>query len=107
MDAWGGFADEHRSLKPNEAVIWGAIRWAKARGCKIYDLMGLSADPTDSVAVFKSRFGRVAKHPEPYDKYYGLLAPARRRLFQEAWTRPRLRRVVESVQYRFFDQLAH
>ena len=107
MDAWGGFTEEHRSLKPNEAVIWGAIRWAKAKGCEAYDLMGVSTDPTDSVGAFKNRFGRVQERPESYDKYYGLLAPARRRLFQQAWARPRLQRVVRSVQYRFFDQLAH
>jgi peptidoglycan pentaglycine glycine transferase (the first glycine) len=107
MDAWGGFSEQHRDLKPNEAVIWGAIRWAKARGCVVYDLLGMPDDPGDGVGVFKRGFGQVHDFPEAYDKFYGLLAPVRRRVFRETYDRPCLRRVARAIQYRLFERVAH
>ncbi len=38
---WGASSDEHRNLMPNHAVQWAAMRWAKARGCTVYDLWGV------------------------------------------------------------------
>ncbi len=41
MYFWGGAsyrADQH--LRPNEALIWHALRWAKARGVTEFDFVG-------------------------------------------------------------------
>jgi lipid II:glycine glycyltransferase (peptidoglycan interpeptide bridge formation enzyme) len=38
---WGASSDEDRNLMPNHAVQWAAMRWAKARGCTVYDLWGI------------------------------------------------------------------
>ena len=38
---WGASGNRGRNLMPNHALQWAAIRWAKARGCRIYDLWGI------------------------------------------------------------------
>jgi lipid II:glycine glycyltransferase (peptidoglycan interpeptide bridge formation enzyme) len=38
---WGASSDSGRNLMPNHAVQWAAIRWARARGCEVYDLWGI------------------------------------------------------------------
>jgi lipid II:glycine glycyltransferase (peptidoglycan interpeptide bridge formation enzyme) len=36
-----GSIDNHRSLFPNYQLVWEAIKWAKAQGCRTYDLWGI------------------------------------------------------------------
>lgn len=36
--AWSG---AHKGLRPNELLVWGAIRWARERGLRYYDMDGL------------------------------------------------------------------
>jgi lipid II:glycine glycyltransferase (peptidoglycan interpeptide bridge formation enzyme) len=38
---WGASADEGRQLMPNHALQWAAMRWARGRGCVLYDLWGI------------------------------------------------------------------
>jgi lipid II:glycine glycyltransferase (peptidoglycan interpeptide bridge formation enzyme) len=38
---WGASSDEDRNLMPNHAAQWAAMRWARARGCTLYDLWGI------------------------------------------------------------------
>jgi lipid II:glycine glycyltransferase (peptidoglycan interpeptide bridge formation enzyme) len=38
---WGASSDEGRNLMPNHALQWAAIRWARERGCTVYDLWGI------------------------------------------------------------------
>lgn len=38
---WGASGEEGRNLMPNHALQWAAMRWARARGCTIYDLWGI------------------------------------------------------------------
>ncbi|AEV86522.1 amino acid racemase [Actinoplanes sp. SE50] len=41
MYFWGGASyREHQHLRPNEALIWYALRWAKARGVTEFDFVG-------------------------------------------------------------------
>nr|BFE74893.1 hypothetical protein GCM10020092_081940 [Actinoplanes digitatis] len=41
MYFWGGASyREHQHLRPNEALIWHALRWAKARGVTEFDFVG-------------------------------------------------------------------
>jgi lipid II:glycine glycyltransferase (peptidoglycan interpeptide bridge formation enzyme) len=46
---WGASSGERRSLMPNHALQWAAMRWARDRGCRSYDLWGVpdevGADP--------------------------------------------------------------
>jgi lipid II:glycine glycyltransferase (peptidoglycan interpeptide bridge formation enzyme) len=41
LSVWSG---QHASQHPNEALMWGAIAWAKAHGYRYYDFEGI--DPT-------------------------------------------------------------
>jgi peptidoglycan pentaglycine glycine transferase (the first glycine) len=38
---WGASGDGDRNLMPNHALQWAAMRWARARGCRTYDLWGI------------------------------------------------------------------
>jgi peptidoglycan pentaglycine glycine transferase (the first glycine) len=38
---WGASGERGRNLMPNHALQWAAMRWAKARGCTLYDLWGI------------------------------------------------------------------
>lgn len=38
---YGASSGEHRNLMPNHLLQWEAIRWAKERGCLVYDLWGI------------------------------------------------------------------
>ncbi|MGI6207551.1 MAG: lipid II:glycine glycyltransferase FemX [Anaerolineae bacterium] len=49
---YGASSDRHRNLMPNYALQWHAIRWARARGCRQYDLWGIPDE--------------VGQNPEPY-----------------------------------------
>ncbi|MEV6306529.1 GNAT family N-acetyltransferase [Actinoplanes sp. NPDC051861] len=41
MYFWGGASyREHQHLRPNEALIWHALRWARARGLTEFDFVG-------------------------------------------------------------------
>jgi lipid II:glycine glycyltransferase (peptidoglycan interpeptide bridge formation enzyme) len=46
---WGASSDADRNLMPNHALQWAGMRWARARGCVVYDLWGIpdeiGADP--------------------------------------------------------------
>ncbi|MCD6290999.1 MAG: peptidoglycan bridge formation glycyltransferase FemA/FemB family protein [Anaerolineae bacterium] len=38
---WGASANKGRRHMPNHALQWAAMRWARARGCRVYDLWGI------------------------------------------------------------------
>lgn len=83
---YGASSDEHRSLMPNYLVQWEAIRWAKERGCLVYDLWGIpdevgeNGEPSDfakrkgglwGVYRFKRGFGgRVVRTVGAFDYVY-------------------------------------
>ncbi len=83
-----GWSGQHGSRRPNEAVFWGAIRWAKERGFRYFDLEGI--DPAAAHAIldgqpiaeelyhsptfFKLMFGgQVALYPVAYDYVFNPL----------------------------------
>jgi lipid II:glycine glycyltransferase (peptidoglycan interpeptide bridge formation enzyme) len=37
----GASSGEHINLQPNYLVMWEAMRWAQAKGCRTYDLWGI------------------------------------------------------------------
>jgi lipid II:glycine glycyltransferase (peptidoglycan interpeptide bridge formation enzyme) len=52
---WGASADEGRPLMPNHALQWAAMCWARAQGCREYDLWGIP----DEVGQNPDRFTEV------------------------------------------------
>jgi peptidoglycan pentaglycine glycine transferase (the first glycine) len=50
---YGASSNEHRDRKPNHALQWEAIRWAKSRGCATYDLWGI---PDEDEATLEAQF---------------------------------------------------
>jgi len=70
---YGASRDLHRNLMPNHLLQWEAIRWAKARGCTIYDMWGApdvldERDPMWGVYRFKAGFGgQLTRHIGAYD----------------------------------------
>jgi lipid II:glycine glycyltransferase (peptidoglycan interpeptide bridge formation enzyme) len=101
--AWyffGASSDAHRNLMAPYAVQWAAMRWAKAKGCQVYDLWGV---PDEEETTLESRFtqrqdglwgvyrfkrgfgGRLTRTIGPWDR---IRSPLRYRLFQWAlWSR--------------------
>lgn len=52
MYFWGGASyREHQHLRPNETLIWHAMRWAKARGVTEFDFVGGNS--------YKAKYGTV------------------------------------------------
>jgi lipid II:glycine glycyltransferase (peptidoglycan interpeptide bridge formation enzyme) len=77
--AWSG---RHGNRRPNEALHWMAIKWAKAQGYHYYDFEGIDPEAagaiahgeplpdslTQTVTRFKLGFGgQVFLYPGPYD----------------------------------------
>jgi lipid II:glycine glycyltransferase (peptidoglycan interpeptide bridge formation enzyme) len=54
---WGGSssAPEARKLNPNQLLHWTAMRWARERGCTVYDLHGI---PDHDVDVLEAEYHR-------------------------------------------------
>ena len=50
---YSALADVHRDLMPAYLLQWEAMRWARWRGCRIYDLWGV---PDHEYDVLESRF---------------------------------------------------
>ena len=59
---YGASADEHRNLMPNHLTQWEIMRWAKVRGCAVYDMRGVSpevdGEPADERLAGLNRFKR-------------------------------------------------
>lgn len=49
---WGASADDGRSVMPNHAVQWAAMRWARAKGCTAYDLWGVPDEVGDNPEAY-------------------------------------------------------
>lgn len=73
---YGASANERRELMPNHQLQWRAMRWAKAQGCRQYDLWGITdTDSPDEVLGGVQRFkegfgGQVVRYVGAYDYVY-------------------------------------
>ena len=82
---YGASSDAHRDLMPSYLVQWEAMRWARGRGCELYDLWGVpDADEKTledgfmqnqaglwGVYRFKRGFGGVLRRAQgPWDRVY-------------------------------------
>lgn len=50
---YGASSDRHRNRMPNYLLQWEAMRWARTRGCEIYDLWGI---PDQDRETLESQF---------------------------------------------------
>jgi lipid II:glycine glycyltransferase (peptidoglycan interpeptide bridge formation enzyme) len=70
---YGASRNQHREKMPNHRLQWEAMRWARAQGCRTYDLWGAPDEPVESdpmwgVYRFKQGFGAVmARHIGAFD----------------------------------------
>jgi lipid II:glycine glycyltransferase (peptidoglycan interpeptide bridge formation enzyme) len=92
---YGASDNEGRDLMPNHALQWRAMQWARERGCRKYDLWGITdADDDASAALsgverFKAGFGgEVVRYVGAYDYAY---LPPLYWLMRQAWARRRAR----------------
>jgi peptidoglycan pentaglycine glycine transferase (the first glycine) len=46
---YGASGDEHRDRMPNYALQWAAMRWARERGCRTYDLYGVPDEDEETL----------------------------------------------------------
>ncbi len=77
---YGASSNQERNRMPNHALHWAAIEWAKARGCKTYDLWGIpetldeareESDLPSSLYQFKQGFGgQVVHYAGAWDQIY-------------------------------------
>lgn len=82
-----GWSGEHGNHRPNEAVFWGAIKWAQEHGYQRFDMEGIAPasaravlnnqplpeESRDSPDFFKLGFGgQVVLYPEGYDYFYNI-----------------------------------
>jgi peptidoglycan pentaglycine glycine transferase (the first glycine) len=85
---YGASTTSHRDRMPNYVLQWEAMRWAKAMGCKEYDLWGI---PDEDEAVLEEQFnqqsdglwgvyrfkrgfgGRICRAAGPWDRVYNPL----------------------------------
>ncbi len=49
---YGASSNEYRNVMPNYLIQWEMIRWARSRGCKIYDFRGVSGDMDESNPLY-------------------------------------------------------
>jgi lipid II:glycine glycyltransferase (peptidoglycan interpeptide bridge formation enzyme) len=50
---YGASNDRERNLMPTYLLQWEAIRWARARGCEVYDMWGV---PDEDEPVLEAGF---------------------------------------------------
>jgi len=46
---YGASSERHRQLMPNYLLQWEAMRWARGRGCSVYDLWGVPDEELDAL----------------------------------------------------------
>jgi peptidoglycan pentaglycine glycine transferase (the first glycine) len=96
---YGASSDRKRELMPNYLLQWEAMRWAKACGCRTYDLWGIPDEDEETLEAdftrrddglwgvyrFKRGFGgRVSRYVGAWDYVY---SPSLYRLFITALAR--------------------
>jgi lipid II:glycine glycyltransferase (peptidoglycan interpeptide bridge formation enzyme) len=49
---YGASINEYRNMMPNHALHWHLIKWAKEKGCKVYDLWGIPSAPSEKHPLY-------------------------------------------------------
>jgi peptidoglycan pentaglycine glycine transferase (the first glycine) len=63
----GGSSKAFAELRPNSLLVWEAIKWAKAQGCRTYDLWGIPFEVGGAVSE-----GKESPIPERTDDLWGV-----------------------------------
>ncbi len=84
---YGASSNRHRNKMPNHLMQWEMMRWAKARGCQVYDLRGVArendkASPLYGLNRFKEGF--AARYVEYIGEWDQIYSPIWYRLFNIA-----------------------
>lgn len=87
---YGASSNSHRNLMPNHLMQWEMMKWARARGCSVYDMRGVAretASGEDEGALhglnrFKRGFG--ARYMEYLGEFDLVYSPLWYRLFNFA-----------------------
>ncbi len=98
---YGASSNHHRELMPNHQLQWRAMQWARAQGCRQYDLWGIADVDPEAVTAdlggvqrFKEGFGgEVVRYVGAYDQAY---APPLHWLLERAWAWRRSRGQADS-----------
>lgn len=86
--AYGASANTDRQYMPNHLMQWTLIRWAKSRGCSLYDFRAVPSnpkpeDPLYGLYRFKKGFGaQLTEFVGEYDRVY---VPWLYRLWVHGW----------------------
>ncbi len=102
---YGASSDAKRNLMPAYALQWEAIRLARSRGCRTYDLFGIPpsqdpAHPMHGLYRFKTGFGgRLVHRPGCWDSPYRRAAYAAYAVAERtrSWYYRRWRKAVSSA----------
>lgn len=87
---YGASSNSHRNLMPNHLMQWEMIKWAKTRGCSVYDMRGVAREaacgqdegPLHGLNRFKRGFG--AEYMEYIGEFDLVYSPLWYRLFSLA-----------------------
>ena len=87
---YGASSNSHRNLMPNHLMQWEMMKWAKARGCTVYDMRGVARETTEGEAEdqlhgltrFKRGFG--AQYMEYLGEFDLVYSPLWYKLFNFA-----------------------
>ena len=105
---YGASSERGQGAHAAYLIQWAAMRWARERGCAVYDMWGAPNDPSDKddplagVYYFKRGFGgRHVRWVGAYDAVlvpplYGLWNEARPRVL-EGWRRVAGRRALTAL----------
>lgn len=107
-----GWSGDHAECRPNDAVFWASICWAKSHGYRYFDLEGINRqcaidvlqgnpipeDKKDSYTFFKLGYGgKITLYPEACDYVYN---PVLRWFYRKIFSKPEQR----TSTYDWFDQ---
>ena len=84
---YGASSNEHRDKMPNHLMQWEMMRWARARGCEVYDMRGVAnAEDKQSPLYGLNRFKRgfAAEYVEYIGEWDLVYSPTWHRLFTAA-----------------------
>ncbi len=84
---YGASSNAHRNKMPNHLMQWEMMRWAKARGCEVYDMRGVvraddTENPLQGLNRFKEGFG--AQYVEYIGEWDRIYSPGWYKLFHAA-----------------------
>jgi peptidoglycan pentaglycine glycine transferase (the first glycine) len=86
---YGASSNSHREVMPNHLIQWEMMRWAKGRGCTVYDMRGVAPEGPGSgeeglsgLNRFKRGFG--AQYVEYVGEYDLVVKPVWYRMYKAA-----------------------